>query len=155
MSNSFIFTWTTRNRQNIQKYFENLPEQHRTTVPQGFNNNLHWQIGHIVTVTDGIVYGFAGKEPKLPKAYSEFFGPGTKPAEWNGEPPAWDEIIKVLNEQPEQLREVFADQLDTPVGKADNFAGAKVINDLLELNLSHESSHSGMINAMSRLLKQG
>ncbi|WP_458118573.1 DinB family protein [Paenibacillus sp. Z6-24] len=153
MSNSFIFTWTARNRQNIQKYLDNLTAEQRTIVPEGFNNNIYWQVGHIVTVADSIVYRLAGRERKLPAVYDTFFAPGTKPAEWQGEPPAWEEILRVLNEQPDQFREALEGQLEAPVAVPENFAGAKVLNDLMELNLSHESAHSGMINAMSRLVK--
>ncbi|MEW4369830.1 DinB family protein [Paenibacillus kandeliae] len=154
MSDAFVFDWMARTRQNMLKYLDRISEEHIDIIPEDFNNNIHWQFGHIVTIADSIIYGFAGQTRRLPVEYSTFFAPNTRPSEWHGEPPSWEDVLNVFNSQVDELREVFGSKLDESVAVQDNFAGAKIIHDLLELNLTHEAAHSGMINAMTRLLRK-
>lgn len=152
MSDLFLFNTLSRTRRNILKQLEALPAEKRSVVPPGFNNNIHWQLGHIVTLAERILYGFSGKEGQLSANYPLFFASGTRPSEWIGEPPAWDEIMQVFQTQQSTFIEAFAENLDEPVKNRDNFAKAETIRHLLELNVSHESSHAGMITAMIRVL---
>lgn len=152
MSDMFLFEMVGRTRRNILKQLDALSAEKRDIVPTGFNNNIHWQLGHIVTMAERIVYGFAGKEATLPPGYPLFFATGTRPSEWIGEPPTWDEIMQVFQTQQAALIEAFAGSLDEPVKNRDNYAKAETIRHLLELNVSHESSHAGMITAMVRVL---
>ncbi len=154
MSNTFIFDWLARNRQNMLKHLDRIPTEQLTVIPEDFNNNIYWQFGHIVMVADSILYGLSGQTCKLPQTYATFFAPNTRPSDWHGEPPAWEDVLSVFNSQIDELRVAFQGKLNDPVAVADNFAGAKTVHDLLELNLSHEASHAGMINAMTRLLKR-
>ncbi|MFB5674512.1 DinB family protein [Paenibacillus terreus] len=154
MSDVYAFHLMDRTRQKILKHLESLPEAKRNVVPAGFNNSIHWQLGHVVTLADRIIYGIAGKPIPLPESYATFFGPGTKPADWIGEPPSWEELMQLFNEQPSRLRDTFAGILDEPVAKKDNFGQAETIGELIHLSNGHESSHEGMINAMVKILKQ-
>lgn len=154
MSDLFIFGLFERTRKSILGYTAELTPEQRSIVPVGFNNNIHWQLGHVIFIADAIVFGFAGKNAQVPAEYRTFFGPGTKPADWTTEAPAWEELLDLFTKQTQMFRETFAGHTNEPVANKDNFAKADTIGDLLELNTMHESSHSGMINAMSRLVKQ-
>lgn len=154
MSDLFIFGLFERTRKSILGYTAELTPEQRSIVPVGFNNNIHWQLGHVIFIADVIVLGFAGHASQVPAEYKTFFGPGTKPADWTTEAPAWEELLDVFTKQTQALRETFAGQTNEPVANKDNFAKAETVENLLELNTMHESSHSGMINAMSRLVKQ-
>lgn len=154
MSDLFIFGLFERTRKSILGYTAELTPEQRSLVPNGFNNNIHWQLGHVIVIADAIVLGFAGHTSQIPAEYRTFFGPGTKPADWTTEAPAWEELLDVFAKQTQSLRETFAGQTNEPVANKENFAKAETVGNLLELNTMHESSHSGMINAMSRLVKQ-
>ncbi|MFB5267852.1 DinB family protein [Paenibacillus enshidis] len=154
MSDVYAFHLMDRTRQRLLKQLETLPEAKRNVVPQGFNNSIHWQLGHVVTLADGIIYGIAGKPIPLPESYTVFFWPGTKPADWIGEPPSWEELMQLLNEQPSRLRDTFAGILDEPVAKKDNLGQAETIGELIHLSNTHECSHEGIINAMIKILNQ-
>jgi uncharacterized damage-inducible protein DinB len=125
------------------------PPDKRNVVPAGFNNSIHWQLGHIVTVTEEIVFEKSGEERTLPAAYTTFFGYGTKQSEWTGEPPSWDEILSQLKDQFTQIRSSFAGKLDAKA-KANPFKG-ETVEELLLFNFFHESIHIGNIMAMLKL----
>ncbi|GGA45224.1 DinB family protein [Paenibacillus physcomitrellae] len=154
MSDPFIFNLIGTARQNIVKLLDNVAVEQRTVIPEGFNNNLHWQIGHIVTVAERLAYSLRGEPSELPGEYMQFFNTGTRPADWNGEPPAWEDILAVMESQLARIREVFEDRLDEALAHQNNFANARTFRNLLELNVAHENSHVGMINAMIRVLKR-
>lgn len=153
MSDQYAFQLMNRTRQGLLKHLESLPADKRGVVPAGFNNNVHWQLGHIITVTDGLIHRFSGRSITLPEQFAGFFGPGTKPADWTEDPPAWDDLIQLLKDQPARLRETFEPVLEEPVAQKDNFASAVTVGDLFHLCNAHESSHTGMVNAMVRILK--
>lgn len=152
MSNVYAFHLMSFTRQKMLKQLESLPESKRNVVPAAFNNSIHWQLGHVVTIAERIVYGIAGKKTSLPETYNAFFGPSTKPADWSEEPPSWGELMQLFHEQPSRFSTVFTEILDEPVAVKDNFAQAETIGDLLFLNNVHESNHLGLIIAMVKVL---
>ncbi|MGN7359949.1 DinB family protein [Paenibacillus sp. SAF-054] len=152
MRDSYVFWVMLRTRNTIIQKVQNLPEDKRNVIPQGFNNSIHWQLGHLLTVTNLIVFHFAGKESVIPDSYKAFFGPGTKPSDWTAEPPAWDALIEELTSQCKVIEDTFSGKLQEPLAVLDNFAKAETAFEALLMNISHESSHSGMINAMLKVL---
>ncbi|MDO3412295.1 DinB family protein [Saccharibacillus sp. CPCC 101409] len=154
MTNAFVFKLMDRAVNALLKILEDVPENARGIVPDRFNNNLHWQVGHIVTVADRVVNGLSGRTPVFPQEYPAFFAPGTKPADWQGEAPAWDELVAELRGLPDRFRADFGDKPDEPLANPDNFAKAETLGDLLMLNVSHMNNHLGMVNAMARIARQ-
>lgn len=153
MTDAFAFKMTDRAQAQIFKYLEGVSEDARTIVPAGFSNHLHWQLGHIIAVADRVVNGLSGRQPVLPSAYATYFAPGTKPAEWSGEPPAWEELVTRLQELPQQLRDAYAGKLDEKLPNPDNFAKAETLGDLVTLNAGHMQHHAGFINALARAVR--
>jgi len=153
MSEAFLFGLIGKARERIIQQVENVPEAQRHVVPTGFNNSLHWQLGHIVTVADGITLRYGGFESKIPSSYGKLFNNGTKPSDWEDEPPHWDILIQQLPEQFQALQDTLQGRLGDPVAVKDNFAKAQTIGELVALNMSHENLHLGMITAMVKVLK--
>ncbi|MEK4485975.1 DinB family protein [Psychrobacillus sp. FSL H8-0484] len=87
--------------QSIKKISEEIAD----IVPKGFNNNIHWNFGHIAFTQEKLVYGVLGEQMSLPIQYEEFFSAGTKPSEWKGTPPSLAEISSVLSEQKSRIRQ--------------------------------------------------
>jgi hypothetical protein len=100
-------------------------------------------------VTEEIVFEKSDEERTLPAEYKTFFGYGTKPSEWTGEPPSWDEILSQLKDQMSQIRIVFAGKLNAKA-KENPFKG-ETVEELLLFNFFHESIHTGNIMAMLKL----
>lgn len=142
MKENYVFDLWENIRQRILNEVANLPEHKRDMVPRGFSNNIHWQIGHVLTATDNLVFQFAGKESRMiPESYCAFFDNGTKPSDWPEQPPDWETLVSQLREQLKEFRKTFHGKFSEP-GTADNFLRAVVGS------IAHESMHAGMISAM-------
>lgn len=152
MRDSYVFGLMLRTRNSIIQKVEKLPEEKRNVIPEGFSNSIHWQLGHLLTITNTIVFQFAGKESVIPENYKTFFASGTKPADWTGEPPAWDSLIQELTQQCKLIEDTFDGKLHEPLAVKENFAKAETVGEILIMNISHESTHFGMINAMTKVL---
>ncbi|MCQ4085413.1 DinB family protein [Saccharibacillus sp. JS10] len=153
MTEAFVFKMTDRAGAQALKYLEGVSEEARTQMPAGYSNNLHWQLGHILTVADRVVNGLSGRQPVYPDTYTTFFGPGTKPADWQGEPPAWDELVANLQSLPQRFREEYEGKFDEGLANKENFAKAETLGDLLWLNAGHMQHHGGFINALARTVR--
>lgn len=126
------------------------------TIPEGFNNNVRWNLGHIAVVADQLANYPAGEKVELHKAFHKSFGNGTSPKDWNDETPSLSEIIQALEQQPKALKEKFSDRLSESLPKPFSLAGVnfQTIGDLIAFNLYHEGLHVGQINTMLRAAKK-
>jgi uncharacterized damage-inducible protein DinB len=119
--------------------------------PEGFNNTLHWHIGHVLTVAEQFMFGYPKKSAHLPANYLELFGNGTKPADWQGEVPSVQELSAQLVQQMNRIKEIppesFSEKLKAP------FLGQETYGELANFAIFHEAMHLGQIQAMKRVLQ--
>ncbi|WP_088040571.1 DinB family protein [Bacillus sp. EAC] len=151
MSNSFVFHLLNKKYKKLFDLIKKCPENKRDDVPKGFNNSIHWQIGHILYSSENFVLHLTNQQKLLPENYQTFFAYGTKPIDWKEEPPTLDLIIEQLEEQLEYINQTLKDKLDTPVNE--NFLNGNTIGELLFYNVSHVSEHIGVITSMIKVLK--
>jgi hypothetical protein len=147
----YVLATLEKHRGRLLTLAEGCPEDKRNVVPTGFNNSIHWQIGHVLTVTERLIFGITEQTLSLPENYVALFGNGTKPADWKEEPPAWDMIIAQLKDQPSRIRESLSGKLETLV--KENFLKAENIGELINSSTIHEANHAGTISAMLKVLK--
>lgn len=150
MREAYLFERFEKSWSQLLQKAEGCPEDKRDVVPAGCNNNIHWHLGHILTVTDSIAFGYAGQEGKVPNTFRGYFGNGTKPADWTGDVPSWDTVIALLKEQPGHLQAAFQGKMNEPV--KENFFKAETVEELLTGALQHAASHAGSIGTMLKLL---
>ncbi len=120
--------------------------------PEGFNNTIHWQIGHVLTVTEQFMFGFPQQSVNLPENYISLFGNGTKPADWGEEVPSIEELLLLLKSQAVRLREIPADRFSEKLPKP--IMGFETYGELAGMSLFHEAHHLGQIHTMNRMIKQ-
>jgi hypothetical protein len=69
--------------QNIRGIFKNMLEQYAletlNTIPDGFNNNIIWNIGHVVVSEQLLAYKLSGLEPSLSKEMIDKYKKDSKP----------------------------------------------------------------------------
>ncbi|WP_301169710.1 DinB family protein [Brevibacillus nitrificans] len=153
MKTDFIFDILKNRHNQLIELVAKCSEDQRNLVPQGFKNNIHWHIGHVLTVTEFHVFGLSEFEQykKLPSTYQDFFAYGTKPGDWQEEPPTWDFLIDQLRNQPDEIRELLEDKLDVPV--KENFLNAETFGELIVSTVLHVTDHIGFVSAMLKTLK--
>jgi hypothetical protein len=151
MRGTFVFGTLDKHRGRLLQLVEGCPENKRNVVPEGYNNSVHWQIGHVLTITERLVFGLSEQTSVFPANYQTFFGNGTKPADWQEEPPAWDILMDHLKEQPNRIRKSLKDKLEDSV--KENFLKAETVGELVVSSVLHEVNHAGTISAMLKVLK--
>ncbi|MDI1254881.1 MAG: DinB family protein [Flavobacterium sp.] len=77
MDTTFEITRVSRN--TIAKFLDNYTLEQLNKVPQGFNNNLIWNIAHIVVVQQMLVYNLSGLPMMVDVQMVEKYKRGTKP----------------------------------------------------------------------------
>ncbi|MDH6656855.1 UNVERIFIED_ORG: hypothetical protein J3A77_006064 [Bacillus sp. PvP124] len=96
---------------------ESISKEVANVQPDGFNNTIHWHVGHVLTFTEQLMFGFPEKTTYFPANYIELFGNGTKPADWKDEVPSLDELIIQLKDQSIRLQQIPNEQLKATLEK--------------------------------------
>jgi uncharacterized damage-inducible protein DinB len=132
-------------------YVVELEEGISDIQPEGFNNTIHWHVGHVLTVAEQFMFGFPKKSTELPASYMTLFASGTSPAAWQGDVPPVKELIAQLKGQIARINgipaESFEQKLKTP------FLGQETFGELANFAIFHESIHLGQMQAMKRIIK--
>jgi hypothetical protein len=155
MNEKMIFDQLEFARNITFKVAEGITEENADLIPDGFPNSLRWQLGHIYTSVEGIVFHFANETMTLPQNYGELFNTGTRPTDWNTTPPTIEEIKSLLSEQVKRVRETFEGRLDEkianplPIGPLQ----LETIGELISFASFHESEHIGVIKTMNHAVK--
>ncbi|WP_163103437.1 DinB family protein [Peribacillus alkalitolerans] len=155
MNEKMLFDQFEFARNITLKVAQGINEENADIIPNGFPNHLRWQLGHIYSSVEGIVFHFAGEKPNLPDGYMELFNTGTRPSEWKTTPPTIEEVIPLLTEQINRVKETFAGRLDEKVSKPLPVGPLQLetIGELLSFASFHESEHIGIIKALNIAVK--
>jgi hypothetical protein len=68
-----------KTRENFIKLVNGLTAEQLNKIPEGFSNNIAWNLGHIVAAQQSLCYALAGAALKVDQAVIEKYRKGTKP----------------------------------------------------------------------------
>ena len=149
----FLFNQLKVIRTNTINAVKELNESQVDSVPEGFNNNIRWNLGHVYLVQEKFAFGFAQEPMLMPVEFTDLFGKDTKPSEWKVQPPTLPELIKLLEDQTSRIKETFNNRLDEVVVNPlvmPSGLTLKTIGEFLTFSMYHEGMHVQTI----RTLKQ-
>jgi uncharacterized damage-inducible protein DinB len=151
---NYIFKQLRFVRNNTMKQVEGLSDEMSHLIPEGFNNNIKWNLGHILVVQEKFPLQLIGEEMKIPKTFAEIFGPGTKPVNWGERVPSIDEIIQLLTSQISRIEQTVGSRLEESFEKPFvTSAGLELVT--VEQSLSFCLYHEGMhFNAMKSIKRR-
>lgn len=66
-------------RLSIIAKIEALSLEQLNTIPAGFNNNIIWNLGHMVAAQCGVCYKRSGLDLPIDEIFFDTYKPGTKP----------------------------------------------------------------------------
>jgi len=140
-------------RQYILKIIEPLTIDQLNEIPQGFNNNIVWNVAHLTAAQQGLCYIRAGLKTFVEEAYFLAYKAETKPEE-PVDDVEWDNIKALLFSSLDQL------QQDYDAGTFNNYTSwttrydvtLSTIDDALDFILFHEGLHLGYIMALKRVI---
>ena len=140
----------------LLKQIERLTPQQLNTIPDGYNNNIIWNLAHLICAQQSLCYVRAGLPIVVDEKYLAPFAPGTKPDRVIEEPEI--EIIKALFiSSIDKLQEDFEKKIFdnySPSARILEVYNIEIndIQDALHFLLYHEGFHSGYTMAIKHLL---
>lgn len=137
-------------RSTLLKVIEGMSPELYDVQPKGFNNTIHWHIGHILTVTEQIIFGYP-KTNNLPANYKELFGNGSSPSNWEADVPSVTVLSQQLQEQIKRILEVPEERLNEKLPQP--FKEFETVGEIISFNVFHESYHLGQIHVMKRVIE--
>ena len=147
-------TWKT-SRALLTKYLDEYTLAQLNHIPDGFNNNLLWNIGHIIVIQQRLAYEGAGLEPHVSTEYFGKYQGGTKP-DGKATQQEVDELKQLLNALVEQTEVDFnIGVLQTqPYKERTTGTGFHLssVEDALEFNNYHEALHLGAMMAIRKFV---
>ncbi|MDJ0756287.1 MAG: DinB family protein [Ardenticatenaceae bacterium] len=122
-------------------------------IPPNFDNNIAWNIGHVLYVTGSLIYRLSGLANGLPDDFQTLYKPGSSPADWVEEPDI-KQLKGLLKSQATQLAE------DVDAGVFKHFQPYKTttgfqldtLEEAIVFNNFHEGLHLGAILAIKNCL---
>ena len=142
-----------KSRSLVLKFIEGLTMKQLSEIPKGFNNNIAWNVAHLVVTQQLLHYKLSGLQCLVSDELIEGYRKGTKPEHPFTED-EFEEVKELLIALPDTLKEdydvgIFKEftQYETNSGFIlSSFEHAIAFNNL------HEGTHLGTIKAMRKLV---
>lgn len=149
-----LFTVTRQNRKILYRFLTKLTDFELFTIPKGFNNNIWWNIAHVVVTQQKLIYGLSALPLNISQELVEKYQKGTAP-QGNPSKAEVEEIKKLLFELPDQtikdyqngIFKNFKTYMTSPKVELNS------VEDAVAFNVFHEGLHLGSIMALARAVK--
>ncbi|MFC5047554.1 DinB family protein [Aquimarina hainanensis] len=139
------------NRKLMKKILDSYSLEALNTVPEGFSNNLIWNVAHVVVTQQLLVYKLSGLPMMLDEEMVETYRKGTK-TERDATQEEVDKVKELLFATLDQTEKdieagVFKKYTEYPTSTG--FV-LETIEDAMDFNNFHEGIHLGYILAMKK-----
>ena len=149
----FLFNQLKVVRSNTLNAVKEVSESQAHSVPEGFNNNILWNLGHVYISQEKFAFGFIPEPMQVPEGFTEAFGRDTKPSEWKVQPPTLVEMINLLEDQTSRIREKLENRLDEAVANPFTMPSGltlRTIGEFLTFSMYHEGMHVQTIKMLKK-----
>lgn len=146
---------TGKNREAVVQLSKGLSLDQLNAIPQGFQNNILWNMGHMVAVQQLIVYGLTQTPLKVEPWFIQSFKNKSKPEGYYDQT-VYEQVVEAMLTTPGLMEADYEAKIFGPVTpfvskslntSIDNLEG------LIHFNLFHEGLHTGVIQKYLQLLK--
>jgi hypothetical protein len=147
------FDVTRTSRKVLSQFIENFSLEQLNAIPEGFNNNLIWNIAHIVVTQQRLVYKFSGLPLRISDEIFEKYKGGTKP---NGavSQSEVEEIRSLLFETIDQTEADFNNAIFNNYQEYTTSIGLTIasIEEAISFNNYHEALHTGVMMSIRKFI---
>jgi len=138
---------TIASRELLQKFIENHTLEQLNTIPEGFKNNIIWNIGHVIVTQQLLAYKLSGLAMMVTDEMVAKYQKGSTP-QGNVSQEEVEAIKNLLFTTITKTQEdldngLFQNYIEYTVSTA-NFT-LKSIEDAMQFNNFHEGIHIGVI----------
>jgi hypothetical protein len=149
---SLLKTWKT-SRTIYADYFDKFDLKQLNKIPTGFNNNLIWNIGHVIVAQQSLIYRLSSLPMNVSSELFDTYKPGTRPMSPASQADA-DHLKTLLFSLVEQTESdlssgVFQSFTERPT--ATGFL-LSTLSDALEFNNYHEGLHLGYMLSIRKFV---
>ncbi|PAD33121.1 DinB family protein [Paenibacillus sp. 7523-1] len=142
-------------RRQAVEYVRNINDPDSEIIPPGLKNNIKWNLGHMYVIHEKFAFQLTGQETTYPANFSKLFDPGTKPSDWNIEPPTLSQIIDLLTEQSERVESVLSSKLKKEINPHYKSSTGLIFTNaeqLLGFLIYHEAMHFATIKNIKSII---
>lgn len=142
-----------KSRDLILKEIDGLSLEELHKIPDGFKNNIAWNVAHIVVTQQLLHYGLSGLNLLCPDDLVEAHRKGTVPTKSFTEE-EFEEVKELLMGLPDTLEEdfeagIFENYKEYPTSTGFVLSS---INNAIPFNNFHEGIHYGIIRSIKKFL---
>ena len=147
------FTITKTSRKALSHFLNTIPIAQLNKIPEGFNNNIIWNIAHIVVVQQMLAYKLSGLPMLISDEMVAKYKRGTKP-ETEASQSEIVEIQSLLFETINKTEVDYKAELFQNFQEFTSLSGFTMrnIEDALSFNYYHEAVHTGMIMSILKFV---
>ena len=123
------------------------------TKPNGYNNNIRWNAGHIFVSMEAFVQKALGEYAPVHPEWIPLFVTGTSPDAWGENVPSNEELLAALQEQPARVMAALEGKLDNVLAEPMVIGphAMETAEALVQFVVWHEGVHAGMIDGLNRV----
>lgn len=149
------FDITLQNRKLLYKFLKETPREQLLRIPEGYRNNIWWNIAHVVVTQQLLVYKLAGQEMRVDPVLVEKFKKGTVP-DGTATDTEIDLITALLFDTVEWVREDYGNGIFKAYNEYTTSVNITLRNveDAIQFNVYHEGLHLGAILSLIKALKR-
>lgn len=149
-----ILEVSRRNRDALINFLMKYDLGRLNAIPAGFNNNIFWNIGHVLSIQQILVYKLSNSRWRVSNDVVKEFNKGTKP-ERNYTKQDVDEMIITLKNSIDQYEIDYSDGYFGEVTPYKTGLGFEIssVEDAMIFNVYHEALHMGQIIKLIQITK--
>lgn len=140
-------------REILLKVLDNHSLEQLNKIPEGFTNNLIWNIAHCVSSQQVLIYKLSGLPTMVSEEFIAKYRKGTKP-EGDVSQSEVDEIRALLSSTLDQVQRDYANNIFVTYTEYLTSMGflLKDIEGALSFNNYHEGIHTGIIMSIRKFV---
>ncbi|WP_396165556.1 DinB family protein [Flavobacterium sp.] len=151
METSFNINQTSRTV--LRNFLENHSLEQLNAIPEGFSNNLIWNIGHCIVVQQMLVYKLSDLPMMIYDEMADKYKRGSKP-EHSVSQIEVNEMKALLFSTLEKTKKDFSEKLFQNYNEFTSMSGftMKSATDAIEFNNYHEALHLGIMMQIRKFI---
>ncbi|CAM3989798.1 DinB family protein [Saccharibacillus endophyticus] len=138
------------------EYVKGMDDSTTEIIPIGLKNHIKWNLGHMYVIHEKFAFQLAGQDTQYPANFNKLFDPGTKPSDWDIEPPTLSRLLDLLTEQMQRVEEVLSSKLNEDIHspyKSSTGLTFTTVEQLLGFLIYHEAMHFATIKNMKSIIE--
>lgn len=148
---NWTFDITLKNRKLLKSFIENLSIDELNYIPKGFNNNIIWNIAHVIVTQQLLVYNLSGLPMLISDEMIASYRKGTKPSSDLNQAEVdfikgllFSTIEKTKEDYDAKIFQTYNEYTVTTKSTLSN------VEEAIEFNNFHEGIHLGYILALRK-----